>query len=350
MTAQRPARVLQVGLGARGRTWARLVRDCPLAEAVGYVEPRPDARDWAPANGYQAPTFGRLDAALSAVDADLALIVTPPDGRLDLVRRLAARRIEILAEKPLSLALDDAAALVREAEAGGVRLGVAQNFRYLPSTEMLRARLESGAFGRATFVTVTYIRNRDGMEPRLNRYPLTMAQPMLLEQSIHHLDLFRYVYDAEVESVSCITWNPTGSMYGDDACTAALLRLTNGVVVTYQGTWVSGHDVLAFQWRTDCERGVIVQRSLFGDLAEGATRDTELTPLPIAETEPLVTDAGVLLEDFIRTGREGRPFGSDGRDHLKTLALTLACVESSRSGSRIDPRAFAARAGLEDLL
>jgi predicted dehydrogenase len=342
--------VLQVGLGARGRTWAKLVQDSPLAEAVGYVEPRPDARAWAASNGYHAPTFEQLDHALSTVDADLALIVTPPDGRLDLVRRLAARGIEILAEKPLSLDLADGAALVREAEAAGVRLGVAQNFRYLPSTETLRARLRSGAFGPPTFVTVTYIRNRDGMEPRLNKYPLTMEQPMLLEQSIHHLDLFRFVYDAEVESVSCMTWNPAGSMYRDDACTAALLRLANGVVITYEGTWVSGHNVLAFQWRTDCERGVIVQRSLFGDLAEAATRDGEWTPLPIAATEPLVTDAGVLLEDFIRTGRAGRPFGSDGRDHLKTLALTLACVESGRTGRRIVPRDFAVRAGLEDLL
>jgi predicted dehydrogenase len=342
--------VLQVGLGARGRTWAKLVRECALVEAVGYVEPRPDARAWAAANGYEAPTFEGLDAALADVDADLALIVTPPEGRLNLVRALAARGIEILAEKPLALALDEGAALVRAAESAGVRLGVAQNFRYLPSTEMLRRRLQSGAFGPPTFATVTYIRNRDGMEPRLNKYPLTMAQPMLLEQSIHHLDLFRFVYDAEVETVSCITWNPAGSMYRDDACMAALLRLTNGVMITYEGTWVSGHEALAFQWRTDCERGVIVQRSLFGDLAEAATRDGEMTPLPIASTDPLVTDAGVLLEDFIRTGRDAGPFGSDGRDHLKTLALTLACVESSRTGRRIDPREYAARAGLEDLL
>lgn len=350
MSSDRRTRVLQIGLGARGRTWAKLVRDCPLADAAGYVEPRPDARAWAAANGYAAPAFDSLDAALAAVDADLALIVTPPDGRLDMVRQLAARGIEILAEKPLSLSLEDGTALVRAAASAGVRLGVAQNFRYLPSTQMLRQRLHNGTLGAATFATVTYIRNRDGMEPRLNKYPLTMAQPMLLEQSIHHLDLFRFVYGAEVESVSCMTWNPAGSMYRDDACTAALLRMTNGLVITYQGTWVSGHDALAFQWRTDCERGVIVQRSLFGDLAEAATRDTEMTPLPIAATEPLVTDAGVLLDDFIRTGREGRPFGSDGADHLKTLALTLACVESGRTGRRISPRAFAVAAGLQDLL
>lgn len=321
-----------------------------MAEAVGYVEPRPDARGWASANGYRAPTFDRLDAALAHVDADLALIVTPPEGRLDMVRRLAARGIEILAEKPLSLSLDDGAALVREAESASVRLGVAQNFRYLPTTTALRQRLKSGALGPATFATVTYIRNRDGMEPRLNKYPLTMAQPMLLEQSIHHLDLFRFVYDTEVETVSCMTWNPADSMYRDDACAAALLRMTNGLVITYQGTWVSGHNALAFQWRTDCERGVIVQRSLFGDLAEAGMRDGEMTPVSIPATEPLVTDAGVLLEDFIRTGRAARPFGSDGRDHLKTLALTLACVESSRTGRRVRPRDFAAQAGLQDLL
>jgi predicted dehydrogenase len=44
-----------------------------------------------------------------------------------------------------------------------------------------------------------------------------MPQPMLLEQSIHHLDLMRYCYDDEVESVLAETWNPAWSVYQDDS-------------------------------------------------------------------------------------------------------------------------------------
>src|SRR2546430_10930802 len=73
--------------------------------------------------------------------------------------------------------------------------------------------LRSGAIGAPGFARYVYWRNRDGYRPGLNRYPLTMRQPMLYEQTIHHLDEMRFVYDAEVERVSCRCHNPPWSMY-----------------------------------------------------------------------------------------------------------------------------------------
>ena len=39
---------------------------------------------------------------------------------------------------------------------------------------------------------------------------------MLWEQSIHHFDLMRYCYQAEVRSVQATTWNPPWSLYRDE--------------------------------------------------------------------------------------------------------------------------------------
>lgn len=344
MTAltDQPVRVLQLGLGARGRKWAHIVRKSPRVIPVGYVDPRPEARAWAAEEGAPlTPVFDDPARAMREVNADLALIVTPPADRRDLAVTLLQHGLHLLAEKPLALTFDDALAIVRAAERTGRRLGVVQNFRYLPVTQRLRERVRSNTYGAPTYAAVTYIRNRDGYAPHLNKYPLTMDHPMLLEQSIHHLDLLRYVYGAEAETVHCMTWNPPGSHYRGDACAAALIRFTDGLVAVYHGTWVSGSDELAFQWRTDFERGVVIQRELFGDLVEGTISDARLQPIPLPAFEPFVDDSAALLEDFITACTTGTQFACSGHDHLRTLALTLACIESSRTGRQVALEQFA---------
>ncbi|MGH2405374.1 MAG: Gfo/Idh/MocA family protein [bacterium] len=348
MASEAPLRVLQLGLGARGRTWARIVAGCTLAAPVGYVDPRPEAREWAAAEGPPAaPVFGDLEDALRHVAADIALVVTPPHDRRAMVAALFSQGLHVLAEKPLALSLEDAVSMVREAARAGLNLGVVQNFRYMPASRRLREIVGSGRYGRPTYATILYTRNRDGLAPHLNKYPLVMDHPMLLEQSIHHLDLLRYVYGGEVEDIICQTWNPLGSMYRGDACAAALIRLQNGLSVAYHGTWVSGSNTLAFQWRTDLERGVVMQRDLFGDLVEGGSGDPELKAVPLPHAEPFRDDSRLLLEDFVRACRDGAKFGPSGHDHLRTLALTLACVESAETGRRVALRDFAARHRLE---
>jgi predicted dehydrogenase len=341
-------RVLQFGLGARGRKWAQIIRANPAAVPVGYVDPREDTRTWAAGNGAPGvPVFDDAAAALRQVDAEIAIVVTPPAGRLSYMPSLFARGLHVLAEKPLALDMVEAATLVRAADRAGVRFGVVQNFRYVPATLALRECAQSRRYGVPTFVTLTYIRNRDGRAPHLNKYPLEMDQPMLLEQSIHHLDLLRFVYDAEPEDVTCITWNPGGSMYRGDACAAALIRMTGGLIVTYHGTWVSGSDTLDFHWRTDFERGVIIQRDLFGDLVEGAVGDAELRPISLSPAEPFIADSARLLDDFLASVRRKVPFEASGHDHLRTLALTFACIESARTGARVRMTDFLARHGIE---
>lgn len=343
MAAEQPLRLLQLGLGARGRTWARIVRESTQAIPVAYVDPRPEARGWA---GTQSvPVFANLHAAVRAVQADAALVVTPPAGRCEIVEALLAAGLHVLAEKPLALDLEGAAAMTRAAAQAGRQLGVVQNFRYMPVTAHLRERVRSRRYGAPMFATLLYIRNRDGRAPHLNKYPLEMDQPMLLEQSIHHLDLLRYVYQSEAEDVACQTWNPPGSMYHGDACAAALIRLRGGPVVVYHGTWVSGSRAMTFEWRTDFERGVVIQRDLFGDVVEGAIDDADLRPVPIEASEPFITDSRLLLEDFLQACRHGRAFPASGDDHLRTLALTLACIESSRTGRRVSPAAYPAYRG-----
>ena len=214
-------------------------------------------------------------------------------------------------------------------------LMIGLQFRYLPVSQKIRELVLSEAFGALGFGQFTYRRNRDGRAPHLNKYPLTMQHPMMLEQSIHHLDLIRYCYGREVVQVMCRTWNPSWSMYAHDANVNCLLTLEGGAEVNYLGTWTGGWDGWEFRWRTDCANGIIVQRQLFEDLAMARTTDTELTPIPLPPFKAFYDDTSILLSRFIAHVREGAPIECSGANHLRTLALCFAAIESNETGRAV---------------
>jgi predicted dehydrogenase len=331
-----PLRFIQAGLGNRGRMWAELLAAHPDAQLVAAADPDP-AR-WPRALG--VPCFGSLEAALAVTPADAVLLATPPDGHLVQCRAAFAAGLPVLAEKPLSLDLAEAHAIVREAEAARIPLSVGLNFRYLPVTQEKRRLLAEGRIGTPGFGEMSYQRNRDGRAPHLNKYPLTMRHPMMLEQTIHHLDLLRFVYAREAIAVSCRTWNPPWSMYAHDSNVACLISFEGGLEASYLGTWTGGWDTLRFSWRTDGEQGVLVQRELFSDLAIAATRDPALTPVPLAPCEPFRDDTRALLGEFCAALRAGTPPPCSGRDHLQTLALCFAAIRASETGRRVELARF----------
>ena len=322
-------RFVLVGLGARSRIWRRVVREHPDCELVGFVDIDPDRRTAVTADLPAAVVGSTLEEVADAVDADVALLCTPPGGRRDQIRTASERGLAILAEKPLADSLAAAEAHVAVAAQAGVPLAVALNFRYLAVTRALKALFTPERLGAPEFGRFTYERWRDGTLPHLNRYPLTMSHPMLWEQSIHHFDLMRFVYDAEPVTVSARTFNPSWSMYDGDANVGALITFDSGVEVTYHGTWAGNWQKMAFEWRTECGKGVAVQAEMFGSLAYALRDDPELTPVALPEGEPWVDDARGLLDDFVRHVRDRSPVPCSGVDHLRSLRMVDACVRAS---------------------
>lgn len=343
----KPLRILQIGLGNRGKMWAQIIDKHDGSCHSGVVDINPAAlADFQYAHP-TTPTFTDVDEALAETQSDAVLLVTPPEGHLAQARAIFAAGLPLLAEKPLTLDLAEAVEIVRLAEQARLPLAVGLNFRYLSVTQKIRQLIAEKAVGEPGFAQFTYQRNRDGWRPGLNKYPLTMRHPMMLEQSIHHLDLLRFCYGREVESVSCRTWNPPWSMYAHDSNVHCLLTMTGGLEVTYLGTWTGGWNELQFEWRTDCDGGVIVQRQLFADLAMARTEERSLTPVEIAPCEPFFDDSASLLTSFIAHLRHGAPLECSGADHLLTLALCFAAIESSETGRAITMQDFCRRHGVQ---
>lgn len=343
MAPSDPLRLLLVGLGNRGRMWRDVIerRSDVVLSGVVDVDPARLA-----AHRGTTPAYTDLASALGERASDAVLLVTPPAGHLAQARLILDAGLPLLAEKPLTLDMGEAVEIVALARAADQPLMVGLNFRYLPVSRAIRQLVRDGSLGPPGFGLFVYLRNRDGRQPRLNKYPLTMQHPMLLEQSIHHLDLVRFCYGREIERISCRTWNPPWSMYAHDSNVSCHLTLEGGLEVTYLGTWTAGWDPIQFQWRTDCRDGVIVQRELFADLATARREEESLTPVELPAWEPFYDDSDALLSAFLGHLRGGEPLACSGADHLRTLAACFAAIESSNAGRTVEMADFYHRHGM----
>ncbi|MDE2803621.1 MAG: Gfo/Idh/MocA family oxidoreductase [Gemmatimonadota bacterium] len=350
------ARILLVGAGVRGRVWARVIaeaRDATLAAIVDNDEGR--ARRACGAHAPQAVVHRDLASALADpdIDAEAVVIATPPATHHGLVSRALAHRHQVLCEKPLAEDLDEVVDLIARAEAARRHLLVGMNFRYLPSSQRIRRCVRGGELGVLSHAHFTYHRQRDGNRDDLNDYVMSMAHPMLVEQSIHHFDLLRYCYDSEVQSMVCDTWRPSWSTYEGDCCVSVLFRFENGVRANYLGTWTAAWNRMDFRWRSDFERGTLIQREQFEDLMRvdfdrglglrGPNfKGDDDAERPVAEAlepcVPFVDDTRALLAEFLGAVRGESDPVTTAEDHLETMLLVHGCIESLSSGRWVDMR------------
>lgn len=329
--------IILVGLGARSRTWRRVLSENSRCRIVGLVDTNRAALDAALAETPGAKGAATLAEMTGMVAADAVILATPPGHREAQIAAACAARLPILAEKPLADSVAAAAAHVAAAERAGVSLMVGLNFRYLAVTQAMKALFVADKLGAPAFGRFTYERWRDGAQPNMNKYPLAMAQPMLWEQSIHHFDLMRHVYGAEPVGIAARTFNPPWSMYADDANVSALISFDNGMEVTYQGTWAGNWDHLGFNWRTDCARGIAVQAEMFGALSYALRHDRQMTDVALPPHEIWIDDAAALLADFVAHVLDRAPLHCSGADHLKSLRMVEACIRASATGCTINP-------------
>lgn len=345
-----PVRVILVGAGVRGAMWAQVIGEAADASLAGIVDSDEARATRARDSHAPAALVARdLAAALDSpqADADAVIIATPPSTHHALVSRALAHRLHVLCEKPLSEDLDEVTDLIARARVARRHLLVGMNFRYLPSSQRIRRYVRTGELGAPSYAHFTYHRQRDGNRDDLNDYVMAMAHPMLLEQSIHHFDLLRYCYDAEVESLVCDTWRPSWSTYAGDCCVSVLFRFENGVRANYLGTWTAAWNRMHFRWRTEFEGGALIQREQFEDLVRvdfdrglglrgpNFKGDGEAeTPVvePLGPCTPFVDDTRGLLAEFLGACRgELEPVTTAG-DHLESLLVVQACIESLASG------------------
>ena len=119
-------RVIQVGLGGFGRSWAEIARATKGVELVAAVDPSPAARAWAiDALGLEEATvFADLERALNGTATDAVLVITPPDTHHAVANSALRAGKHVLLEKPLATTSTEGAGIARRSLAAPARIVV----------------------------------------------------------------------------------------------------------------------------------------------------------------------------------------------------------------------------------
>jgi len=322
-------RLIQVGVGGFGGSWLDLVseeEECIPAAIVDIDDNAlAAARDEHGIGG--ARSFGTLERAMEAVQCDAALIVTPPAVHAEQAIAVMDHGKHVLIEKPLADCMEAAREMVACAKANGVVLMVSQNYRFRAAARAVRKVIADGGIGPPGYLDVEF-HKAPAFE---GSFRLHMEYPLLVDMSIHHFDLMRYLTASDPVAVSARSFRPAWSWFDHEPALAATFEMSGGLVINYFGSWVSRGRETTWDadWRIQGPEGALIWRD---DRIVLATADDEF---PVPPAAMAASDRRYSMQEFMRCVQSGGEPETSGADNLKTLAMVFGALESVKTGQRV---------------
>jgi predicted dehydrogenase len=311
--------VLVLGSGFWGSEWLRVLARTGGVAIAGTASGRdpaipPEARL---AGGYAHHRDYR--DAIEQTDADAVLIALPARLHADaIVRSLDAGR-HVLCEKPLA---DDAAQVATLLDAAAARpelvVMVGQNYRRRPWAESVRAQIAGGAIGEISHIGVRFRQPEDLTGARAE-----LANPLLEDMAIHHLDLLRFLAGRDAVELYARQHRPPWSLFAGSPGLDMVIAMEGGLQASYSGSWAGRGRPTPWDgdWLIEGDGGVLALSDL----------DVTVNGEPLAVPE----DTGDLAPTFARfaqaieTGEEPE---TSLRDNSRSVAMVFAAQDSIRLG------------------
>lgn len=336
-----PLRLAVIGLGMASRPHLPALRQLDGRIEVSGLYCRNATRRAEIAAQWGVPAHESLEEILDDPSVPAVILLTPPNARLDLTRKLASAGKHILMEKPLERRLEAAEQVVGICEDAGVQLGVVLQHRFRAGAQKLTSMLEDGSLGKLHLARLNLPWWRDQSyydEPGRGTFEQD-GGGVLLTQAIHLLDLMLSLTGPASEVQAMTATTGLHRMEGEDFASAGL-RFANGAVGSVVATTASfpgraeileldtelaavrlEAGRLEINWRTG-------ESESFGETSEsGGGSDPMDFPCDRHRA---------LIEDFAQCLEENRPPRITGRDALTVHALIDAIERSALTGQRVE--------------
>lgn len=248
----------------------------------------------------------------------------------------------VIVEKPIALSLSDADAMIFAAQKKGVLLCANHQNRFNPSIQRIRSAVEAGRFGKMSHgaVHVRWNRGRDYYAQAPWRGTWSQDGGALMNQSIHGIDLLRWMMGDEIEEVFAYTAQRFHDYLECEDVGLALVKFKNGALGTIEGTTnvypknLEGSLYLFGENGTVKAGGKAFGTVEFWQLSDEV--DSSVMTEPRLESEDVYGSGHTpLYTDMIAAITENRPPYVDGQAGRRALELVLAIYEASVQGKPI---------------
>lgn len=330
-------RLIQCGVGGYGTGWIKNhTSQSPDFDLAAIVDLSPETLATI-GDTYGVPAerrFTSLEEALEKVEADAVLTVTPPKVHVAHARLAFARGLHLMTEKPLADTIAQAREMIQLAKGAGRQLVVSQQYRYSPVVSKLRDLVRTGAVGEIGHGHIAYYLPAD----LTGTFRETMDFPLLLDMSIHHFDLIRYVTGRDIVKITARSLRPAWSWFRHDPGLKALIELEGGVVISYSGDWSALGRPTSWNgdWRLQGGAGSLHLEAdqLKIEKSERWCKNRSTEPV---EIPPLTLTAGAAtLRSFAEAIRTGVPAETSGERNFNSMAAVAAGMQSALEGRTVD--------------
>ncbi len=277
-----------------------------------------------------AHCFPTAEALCSSPEVD-AVFITSPDAmhRDDTLLALHHGKA-VLCEKPLAMNAGEAEAMERAATEAVLLLGVAQNFRYNRSLDLIREQIAGGRIGEPQLAHAQFAYPAGSAPRTWIKDPTLATGGPVADVGVHCIDSLRYVLDADVRSVSTLA-NTEGPGARVESVATLQLELTGGVLATVSVSARAAYralvEVVGSEGTLIAEDGLTVDRPVRVDLR----REGEVIETTIVDNHEGYT---LMLDAFAEAMHGGKAFRATAADGVHNMRVLDAAYKSWDSGRR----------------
>lgn len=189
--ADRPSRVLLVGLGRQGRRHLRVAAMSAQGDVVATVDPHGEGVEG-------VPHHRSIEEAIDAVGRpDAAVVATPATDHLRSAGALVELGIPTLVEKPMAFDLDQGRELLDAARRTDTLLAVGHVERFNPCVQLVSALLDGGSVGAPVAMSF----RRVGLPP-----PSRPDVDVIADLAVHDIDVFAMLVGAPPAFLGASGW------------------------------------------------------------------------------------------------------------------------------------------------
>lgn len=334
-------RVAVIGLGMVSEMHLAALQELSGTVKLVGVYARSESRRTEVAARFGVTAYASVQMIADDINIDAAIVVTPPNARLEIVQALADGGKHILMEKPAERTLAGAQAIVDICDRAEVTLGIVFQHRFREGAEALTRLIGSGALGSIALVraTIPWWRDQSYYDAPGRGTFEQDGGGVVITQAIHVLDLMLSLTGpvARVQAMQAKTC--LHQMEAEDFAVSGVQFASGAVgsIVATTSAFPGGVESLSIDGTlgsAELASGHLVVRFRDGRTEEvGAVTGTGGGADPMAFPSGWHRD---LITDFAQSVSRGKPPRITGRDALAVHGLIDAIAASSRAGAAIE--------------
>ena len=330
-------KIIQLGVGGFGSRWAEVLANNKKVQVVGLVDiSKEELAKTCKKYGYANDIcYTDLDKALKTVSADILVCVTPPDYHLEHTTKAMQAGLHVICEKPMANTLEDCIGMLHASREYGRQLAISQNYRYRPEIMAMHTLIQEGAIGKIGQIKLDFYKGWYFDETNFRQ---TMPHPIIIDMSIHHFDLLRFITRLEAETVQGESWNPHWSHNEGDTSAALLMKLSNGARFVYNASWCAQGDFCDWNgnWLIEGDKGSIVYKQGKITLNHAAGRYTIDQSEKVKPLKMSLTDQDYVLNEFMKAVQNGTEVETTVADNLRSIRMVFASVTAVDTHTEVE--------------